>query len=139
MDYQALAQELILSLTYRKMPTEDHRRMSIGEQGILNYLHFVKDEAMPGEISREIGITTGRTAIALKKLEEKGMICRRPSQEDRRCVRVCITPEGAQSAEAMWCETLDRTTHMLEALGEQDAKEYVRILKRLVEMNPDQE
>lgn len=135
MDYQALAQELISTLAYRKMPTEDNRRMSIGEQGILNYLHYVKDNAMPGEISREIGITTGRTAIALKKLEEKGMICRQPSQKDKRCVRVCITREGAESAEAIWREALEKTTRMLEELGEPDAREYVRILKRIVQMN----
>ncbi|MGN1248699.1 MAG: MarR family winged helix-turn-helix transcriptional regulator [Candidatus Spyradocola sp.] len=131
MDYHALAQELIRTLAYRKLPTESTRQLSSGEQGILNYLHFVRDGVMSGELSREIGITTGRTAIALKNLEGKGLIQRRVSAEDRRCVQVYVTPEGAGAAEAMRTKVLDATTYVLTALGEHDAQEYVRIVKRI--------
>ena len=140
MDYHALAQELIRTLSYRKLPTESTRQLSSGEQGILNYLHFVRDGVMAGELSREIGITTGRTAIALKNLESKGLIRRQISEEDRRCVQVCITPAGQSAAEAMRAKVLDATVYVLTALGEQDAREYVRIVKRIAELpHPTQE
>ena len=74
MDYHALAQELIQTLTYRKLPTEGTRQLGSGERGILNYLHYTRDGVMAGELSRELGITTGRTAIALKNLESKGLV-----------------------------------------------------------------
>lgn len=131
MDYHALAQELIQTLTYRKLPTEGTRQLGSGERGILNYLHYTRDGVMAGELSRELGITTGRTAIALKNLESKGLVRRQPAQEDRRCVQVCITSEGVGAAEAMWREVLDTTVYVLASLGEEDAQEYVRILKRI--------
>ena len=131
MDYTALAHELIWALAFRKLPTESTRRLSSGEQGILNYLHFVRDGVMAGELSREIGITTGRTAIALKKLESKGLVRRQISEEDRRCVQVCITPAGKDAAEDLRTKVLDATVYVLTELGEQDAQEYVRIVKRI--------
>ena len=131
MDYTALAHELIWALAFRKLPTESTRRLSSGEQGILNYLNFVRDGVMAGELSREIGITTGRTAIALKKLESKGLIRRQISEEDRRCVQVCITPAGKDAAEDLRTKVLDATVYVLTELGEQDAQEYVRIVKRI--------
>ena len=140
MDYHALAQELIRTLAYRKLPTEGTRQLSSGEQGILNYLHFVRDGVMAGELSREIGITTGRTAIALKNLESKGLIRRQISEEERRCVQVCIIPAGQSAAEAMRAKVLDATVYVLTALGEQDAQEYVRIVKRIAALpHPTQE
>ena len=140
MDYTALAHELIWALAFRKLPTESTRRLSSGEQGILNYLNFVRDGVMAGELSREIGITTGRTAIALKNLESKGLIRRQISEEDRRCVQVCITPAGQSAAEAMRAKVLDATVYVLTALGEQDAREYVRIVKRIAALpHPTQE
>lgn len=131
MDYTALAHELIWALAFRKLPTESTRRLSSGEQGILNYLNFVRDGVMAGELSREIGITTGRTAIALKKLESKGLVRRQISEEDRRCVQVCITPAGKDAAEDLRTKVLDATVYVLTELGEQDAQEYVRIVKRI--------
>ena len=131
MDYTALAHELIWALAFRKLPTESTRRLSSGEQGILNYLNFVRDGVMAGELSREIGITTGRTAIALKKLESKGLVRRQISEEDRRCVQVCITPAGKDAAEDLRTKVLDATVYVLTELGEQVAQEYVRIVKRI--------
>lgn len=126
-----MAHELIWALAFRKLPTESTRRLSSGEQGILNYLNFVRDGVMAGELSREIGITTGGTAIALKKLESKGLIRRQISEEDRRCVQVCITPAGKDAAEDLRTKVLDATVYVLTELGEQDAQEYVRIVKRI--------
>ena len=140
MDYTALAHELIWALAFRKLPTESTRRLSSGEQGILNYLNFVRDGVMAGELSREIGITTGRTAIALKKLESKGLVRRQISEEDRRCVQVCITPAGKDAAEDLRTKVLDATVYVLTELGEQDAQEYVRIVKRIAALpHPTQE
>ena len=93
MNYKPLAQELLDSMTFRKLPTERSGHISSGERGILSYLCYINDGAFAGEISREVGISTGRTAIALKNLEKKGFITRSVSESDRRCVRVCITPK----------------------------------------------
>ena len=135
MDYRPLAEELLNSMTFRKLPTEKSGHISSGERGILSYLYIIKDGAFAGEISREVGITTGRTAIALKNLEKKGLITRTISETDRRCVKVSITPKGTGHVLALRRHTLEILELMLNWLGEEDARTYVRIMKRLLSAN----
>ncbi|MGN0802767.1 MAG: MarR family winged helix-turn-helix transcriptional regulator [Candidatus Faecivicinus sp.] len=134
MDYRALAEELLAAMAYQTMPTEEPKQLSVGERGILNYLHYHNNDAFAGEISRDLGITTGRTAIALKNLEKKGLIQRSASETDRRCVVVRITEAGSQAAEAFRLRVLDSVEDVLRALGERDAPEYVRLVKRIAAM-----
>lgn len=135
MDYRRLAEELLDSMVYQTMPAEEPKQLSGGERGILYYLHLHNDEALAGEISRDLGLTTGRTAIALKNLEKKGLILRTTSEHDRRCVIVSITPEGTAAAEGYRADVLDSIERILSRLGEADALEYVRIIKRIVAAN----
>jgi len=135
MDYRSLAEELLHTLAFQRIRTDDPQHLNSGERGILNYLHFYGDGSFPGAISRDLGLSTGRTAIALKSLEKKGMISRNVSETDRRCVVVKITEAGRASAEAFRMKVLDSTESVLRRLGEEDAREYVRILRRISEIN----
>jgi len=135
MDYHALAEELLRSMVYRTLPTEEPRQLSIGERGILNYLHFHRDGVLSGELSRDLGITTGRTAITLKSLEQKGLVRRSTSPNDRRCVIVHITDNGTAAAEEFRQRVLSSMEYALRELGEKDALEYVRLVKRIAEIN----
>jgi len=135
MDYRTLAEQLLRALAFQSMPLEESKQLSIGERGILNYLCFYRDDALSGEISRDLGITTGRTAIALKGLEKKGMICRSASETDRRCVNVRITQAGREAAESFRTQVLESIERMLRELGADDAREYVRIVSRINELH----
>ena len=135
MDYRELAREMLESMAFQKMPTEKHSQMSSGERGILSYLHYYQDGVLAGDLSRDMGVTTGRIAVALKSLEKKGLIERCTDERDRRCVIVHITPEGVRVVEALYSSVLDSMEQMLIQLGEQDAKEYVRIIKRIAQMS----
>ena len=139
MDFRKLAEDLLHTIAFRKMPTEKPNQMSVGERGILNYLRYVHDGVMAGDLSRHLGITTGRTASALKSLENKGLIARGAVAGDRRYVVVRITPEGSAAAEALRAQVLAYMEDMLRALGETDARAYVRIVKRIVDIQIEQE
>ncbi len=134
MDYRALAKEMLETMALQKMPMDQRSQMSIGERGILTYLRFVRDGVLAGELSRELGVTTGRIAVALKNLEKKGLIQRSIDERDHRCVIVRITPRGTAEIEAISDYILSSMEDMLCALGEQDAKEYVRIIKRITQI-----
>ena len=138
MEFRTLAEDLLRTMAYQKMPMEKPNQMSIGERGILNYLRYVRDGALAGDLSRDLGITTGRTASALKSLEKKGLIARDAAEDDRRCVVVHITPSGVEAAESLRKEVLEHTELMLRTLGEDDARAYVRIVKRIVEFQIEQ-
>lgn len=138
MEFRTLAEDLLRTMAYQKMPMEKPNQMSVGERGILNYLRYVRDGALAGDLSRDLGITTGRTASALKSLEKKGLIARDAAEDDRRCVVVHITPSGVEAAESLRKEVLEHTELMLRTLGEDDARAYARIVKRIVEFQIEQ-
>ena len=138
MEFRTLAEDLLRTMAYQKMPMEKPNQMSVGERGILNYLRYVRDGVLAGDLSRDLGITTGRTASALKSLEKKGLIARDAAEDDRRCVVVHITPSGVEAAESLRKEVLEHTELMLRTLGEDDARAYVRIVKRIVEFQIEQ-
>jgi DNA-binding MarR family transcriptional regulator len=107
-----------------------------GEKFVLRYLDE-KSGALPGEISDAIGITTARVAATLNSLESKGLVTREIDKEDRRKIIVTITPKGKEVSSLQNKEHIDHFARVFERLGEADAREYVRLITRVTEINED--
>jgi|HigsolmetaAR203D_1030402.scaffolds.fasta_scaffold00354_1 DNA-binding MarR family transcriptional regulator len=137
MDYSRLAEEVFDSIRRHKCrPFPDEpRELTHGEMGILMYLTHHRDGVPAGELSRWLRITTGRVATALNSLERKRFIERRRDDGDRRRVLVHVTEAGRAFALKRHEEAKRGMECLLRKLGERDAKEFVRILKRIHEMN----
>jgi len=85
-----------------------------------------------------MGISTARIAAALGSLESKGLITRRIDEKDRRRILVELTDAGREK-EAEHAKGIMRVlVRMLENLGEADAIEFLRILKKVAEHPPDE-
>lgn len=134
MDYRALANDLFSSLAksskapFQKAP----RDISHGEVGILVYLCTVQDGISSGDLSKFLNITTGRVATALNSLEKKNFIERCDDSYDKRKVLVYVTEIGRRIAMEKHEEGMAEMEKMLRLLGENDAKELVRIVKRVI-------
>jgi DNA-binding MarR family transcriptional regulator len=71
-------------------------------------------------------------------LEKKGLITRKIDPNNRSKIIIEITAEGEAVAKEENKIALESTVKMLEYLGEHDAKEYVRIIKKLSIMEVSQ-
>ncbi|MDQ0156311.1 MarR family winged helix-turn-helix transcriptional regulator [Robertmurraya andreesenii] len=130
MDYQELAKELFhIMRKSRRPPMDEPMKYSRGEMGMLHYLHFTKDGVTSGELSESFSISTGRVASALKSLEKKGLIVRRTDSSDKRKVLVFITDSGKEVVVEAHHHAIAMTEKMLRRLTEEDAKEFVRLIK----------
>jgi DNA mismatch repair ATPase MutS len=76
-------------------------------------------------------------AAVLNGLEDKGLITRRIDKNDRRKVVVSLTETGRAAEEAQRAEFIGHAAAMLAKLGDDDAKEFVRIIKKLMTMPPE--
>ncbi len=136
MDYTELARQLIdmrAAAPHIKMErTMSH--IARGEVLALNYLAANGNRAYPKDMSRALMLTTARVAAMLKSLEGQDMITRTPDPLDSRQVIVCLTEKGVALTEERRIGMIRSVAKMLEALGEEDAKAYVRIQARLVEL-----
>ena len=108
---------------------EDAGRGCIGPLGVLS------DEggcASPSLFARQLGLTPARVSNILSALEREGLVERGPSAGDRRRVEVRLTEKGREVDAHMNEALARRTADLLNALGEEDSRELVRILGRIV-------
>lgn len=142
MDYRALANELVNNMTKSpKMPFQKKvDDLSQGEKRILGYLTFFKNEgASSGELSEKLFLSTPRVASALKSLSKKGFIERNRDENDKRIVIVTITEAGKSFMREEQEKAVSMLEKTLQKLGEEDAKEFVRIIKRIIENTTEDE
>lgn len=135
MDYNELAKQLV-NMRARMPQVKPERAMSQmahGEILALNYLAVNENKAYPKDMSKALMLTTARIAAMLKSLEKQGLITRTPDPSDSRQVIVELTETGISTVETRRNAMINTVTKMLEALGEEDAKAYVRIQKKLIE------
>lgn len=139
MDYSELAADLLNGIkSLHKVKSQKNINEAMqGETFVLNYIASRGIEVLPGEIGHEMDVSSARIATALNSLEQKGLITRRIDTNDRRRILVGITPKGKEYAEDHRQTVLRVAAQMLELLGKHDAKEYVRIMRKLAEILPD--
>ena len=93
-----------------------------------------RDEiARPGMLAACSHATPGAVSQTLKSLEEKGLIVRRRGEGDSRSVTISLTDTGHEFEKEGRHLHDERFMHMLEFLGEDDAREFVRIVNRMLE------
>ncbi len=133
MNYTELAAELLRGMfaLSKSRPHKQVNRSMQGEPLVLQYIALQEGAVLPSEISSTMGISSARIAATLNSLESKGLITRRIDLSDRRRILVDLTPDGRVQAEKHYQMVLKNVAGMLSALGEHDAKEYVRIVGRL--------
>ncbi|MGI6192592.1 MAG: MarR family winged helix-turn-helix transcriptional regulator [Christensenellales bacterium] len=139
MDYQELAMQLIEQFMHLKKarPNKLLKDSLQGEAFLLQHLYRHDHSALPGEISGHMGISSARIAAALNNLEKKGLITRRTDPSDRRRVLVDLTDEGKAQAQCQQRLLLSNVAKMLSLLGEDDAKELVRITSKMAKLGED--
>lgn len=107
-------------------------KMTRGEVFVLNYLMTHQNQAHPAEISRSMVVSTARIAALLSRLEEKQYISRASDPSDNRQVIVTLLPQGLALIQRIRNEVIAAVVRMLERLGPEDAREYIRIQKKIL-------
>jgi len=136
-NYAALAVEFLdkMQLLVKDKLNKPIDETMQGEGFVLQYVSIRNGCCVfPSEIGHAMCVSTARIATALNSLEKKGLINRQIDASDRRKILVSITPEGKLLAEKNYRNAVDLIVKRFALLGEHDAKEYVRITGRLVEM-----
>ena len=112
----------------------DFRNATRGEMAVILMLHLAQEAdeppLTPSVIAERAHLTSARTANVLRSLEEKGWVTREHATDDRRRVTVSLTEAGDAERVRRRREFEEQATAFLARLGEDDAREAIRILKR---------
>ena len=139
MDYEPLAVEFMQTMhQMRKRKAQKQLSDSMqGESFVLFYISHHEGYVIPSDISNEMGISSARIAATLNSLEKKGLIIRRIDGQDRRRILIDLTDAGREKVQEHYQTVMGITTNMLRYLGEQDAKEFIRIMQKLADKGPE--
>lgn len=133
MYYETLADEL-LHIRANLLRVPAHQKLSNMLRGELFVLHYLYDHdtiVHPKELSENLSVSTARIASLLKHMEEKKLIVRAPDAEDSRQIIVRLTPDGGEAIKKCRKDVLSYLARTLESLGPDDAREYIRIQKKI--------
>jgi len=106
-----------------------------GELFILKYLQERDAAVVPSQISEVMHTSTARISAALGSLEKKGQIHREIDTRNRRNILVTITQKGLERIRSDSERMRERMIDVFEEMGEADALELVRLMKRMMEIS----
>lgn len=135
MDYKELAEEyLMIRAQLLKVPASQQvTKLVKGELFVLNYLATHEKAVYPKDLSKEMVVSTARIAVILNQMEDKKWITRTVDTEDSRQILVALTEEGHQVIEQQREKIIHAVVQMFEKLGPEDAAEFIRIQRKIVE------
>ncbi|MBM6775634.1 MarR family winged helix-turn-helix transcriptional regulator, partial [Olsenella profusa] len=136
--YEELAQELLGELTRLGTTlTPVMVNATRGETAVLMTLYRADGSLTPGQLGAHAHVSSARVANILRSLEEKGLVTRAHAAGDRRQVQVTLTEAGRSAAQSKRAERTRAVAGYLAELGEKDAAELVRIVRRSADVMHD--
>ena len=133
MRYAEMTKQLLENMIHANK-SQSFTKLSKVVQGELFALHMIAlhdGDISPGEISKSAGTSPARIAAELNSLEHKGLITREIDPNNRRRILVHLTPEGKKREAEHHNEAQQVAAGLLSQLGEKDAREYIRIIRKL--------
>ena len=89
-----------------------------------------------GELSQRILLTGASTTYTVKKLEQRGLLIRRPRQEDQRVILGSITDEGRKLMERIFPLHAKDLARAMRALSIEEKKAATALLRQLQSPHP---
>lgn len=104
--------------------------LSIGEFAVLELLHH-RGESLLGDIQKRILVSSGGITFLVDRLERKGLVERRISNQDRRARYAVLTREGSRLLRRIFPRHAARITEAVSGLNATEQGEATRLLKTL--------
>jgi len=83
------------------------------------------------ELTERLGIQPGSASEVISKLENAGLISRRPSKNDGRTTDICLTDRGKAAAEEAYAQREQRHEKMFSGLTDEEKKVLLGLLERV--------
>lgn len=135
MNFEELAQELVQAgcEMARARNNSCMNELAKGEFFVLNILNKSDSGLNSKIIAKELNVTSARVASIVNQLEKKQDVCRLPDSKDHRQIIVQLTDHGKMRLDEKIAEVQAAAIDLIYKIGIEDAMEYLRIQKRIIE------
>lgn len=107
------------------------RKVSQGEFRMMTTIERNANDISSGDLARAMRLSSGRTSILLNTLEKKNYLQRSKEKDDHRVVRVHLSKAGLAICSDFRNAALTYGSHFLGQLGEEDAVDFLRLVKKI--------
>ncbi len=135
--YEQFALALPITLIYRNLFNETEHfikekyDLSHSEIDVLAALYFNGKTLSPTDLYSATVFSSGGMTKVLKKLEQRNLISRVPSPEDKRSMLVSLEKDGEELALKCMDEMVESRKYFFDALSKEETKVLKKILKKL--------
>lgn len=98
--------------------------------GVLEALHHLGSLSL-GDLADKLLVSGGNITYVMDRLEERGLVERERSEEDRRVILARLTPEGRELVADAFPDHSSYVRELMDALEPSEEKELRRLLKKL--------
>lgn len=113
----------------------EHAQLSQGEHGLIYNLGALLNARQTpismGEIARALDVPVSSATRMVDWLVEAGYAARLPDPDDRRVVRIALTPAGQNVYEAAGNFMLERVEKLLKHFTEDEQKTLIALMKKM--------
>jgi DNA-binding MarR family transcriptional regulator len=108
--------------------------LSQGEWHVLGRLRLrgKPEPSSPSELASELELSSGAMTNRLDKLEERGLVSRRPDPKDRRGVQVELTDEGRELYESTVSAQARKEAMIAGALTKDEQRQLNALLRKIM-------
>ena len=108
--------------------------LSLGDYDVLATLRRVSGDTgvNPKDLAGSALITSGAMTSRLDRLQDAGLVARKPDPTDRRAVRVRLTPAGREAADRAMADVLAAHEQVLEPLTRKERDATAAALRKIL-------
>jgi DNA-binding MarR family transcriptional regulator len=92
---------------------------------------YDRGRLQPAALAEHLGVTRGNVTGLVDRLEERGLLVRRPSAQDGRSVDLALTAQGRRLVVQAEAASRDALDEGFARLGPEDVRRLVGLLERL--------
>ena len=121
----------VIAMLEIKQVLQQEYHLSEGKFCMLIVLHQNPEGIAPSTIATKLGVTKATVSNMLVRMERDGLVVEKPSPDDARAKRICLTQDGRDFMNEILPPHYLRVTKLTEKLSEEEQHELIRLLKKL--------
>ncbi len=120
------------STTFGRLTGKDIERYGLTQPqfGVVELLGHLGPVTI-GEVTKKMLVTGGCVTVILDNLEKEGLVERMRSTEDRRVIKVQLTPKGQDLFKNIFEQHAERVSQLASVLTEDEQTQLSHLLKKL--------
>jgi len=107
--------------------------VNVTDMECLSLIYF-NGLAKPSELAAHTGLSTGSTTAMIDRLEQGGLVARKPNPTDRRSILVAMTDQGAAKIESLFVPVRKAQKELLERYSNEELQVLSDFFKRSAAM-----